>query len=1196
MSNLVLQIPLQSLHQFNTPRSNSQTAASAPSQAPQTRQAEHPAPSMPRRQKRSLSDADDTVLDRALTAQRNLRSAGQKINEIATRLGVNASPQAILSALKTTPIDINIGASYRAEADSGITLETYLLEKGLSVPTTHFALTALADALLNRSQVHPLGDFGGGLSWPLPLSINEQRRVLDASRHYITEHPDTTYQSSSSSMLEYLNGNLPLTTLALNDPAKALEDLLGSTRAQALGQFLQTQLNGIGTDTSVYDYALAAINLLLDPGAIAESHTTKVCGFDLAQQSHWGRPASEVQRKLAYHLSDEGYTSSEMSQVGAYLLLARKAPELLIKDIPDNVTYGSAAWLSLSIAAATIEAQTPGKVPNMSFAQVMMATKKAGREDPLITQKAQTAALRIWGTVNGVLSHEEADRYDTVDIEKVRNAFNQQANARIAAADQIEAEIPDRKAITLAKLRERFGENVPFEEKLLTVKDTVQPYAQPLYDPNPKPAGRHSLLDIAMSGLHRFEWQSTDQRVVDATRGKSLKFDVNSVFNDQFSLAIDTRKKGIAAAVKQMITQLPLKDREALEYGKLEFHQNHTYLLGLGLTGRTLDEKNHKLLIKASGVEDDRVYEMDLKQGTIKHVHDSVLTKARERNANRVFPIEKFTPQCIAETTFDQHQDVSGPRPIPDSFSSTRTQAIADAFIEHLDIDNIDVVKQAKGSTTFDKQLESQSTLGNFFLDLIPLRSAIVNFTNGNYLDGAIDLGMDIFGFVTAGVGTVAKVAKVGAKAVSRAVKALKITKILGTTVIGELNPLSGAGDLLQGGIKLLSKGVDKIKTLSGSYDLTKLSSIEHGPITHGTFKAAGQTYEGDTILSNAQRYAYDPAKQKPYGTPLEEFSPLDGLGPQSPNVNIRERRIPSSRGQRYDPIQTQRRPANGVTKTDHLPENEYVASINGASSDAHFTPSRKEATRKKFNLEMNDFYRRMAAGERPKRPVIPDIRSEIKPSELLEKALDSADGVVLGESHKQMASFQTLYDNVDTFKQKGVKKLYMEATFYDAQNKLADDGIGFLGDGVTPRFPSFNQLVRKFTDAGIEVIPLDHPYLTRHKDERDLFKKLNGAADHVPRLKEFNYYATQTIRRNSAGEKWVALVGNAHMHTSQGVTGLAELTGGIGVGVLARKTPGPSIGTRDINHAPNPESRIGPTDIPGDLQIFKVVKVAPPR
>ncbi len=1117
-------------------------------------------------------------LEQAQADKHNLRTLGQTLNETAKRLGADATPQAILGALKTTTIDIHPESS-SSEAGATVTLEAYIRSSGLSVPTSHFALTALADAVLNRAQEHPLGNFGGALSWPLPLGAAGQRSLVDAARRYATQHSNPPRMGVSPSVLEYLNSNQPLSAEAIKDPAKALETLLGTPRAQALGKFLQTQLNGIATDSSVNDYLLATMHLLLDPSSIAETQPNKVAGFDLAQRDHWGKPASALLGSLNAHLDNEGHTTPGMAKVGAYLLLARKAPELLIKDIPANVTYGSPAWVSLSIAAATIEAQTPGKVPNMTFAQVMLEAENAGLQDLDVTQQAQTAALRIWGVVNGVFSEDEAARYNTSDIEKVRGAFNLQADARVNASDQIEAKIPSRREIALAKLKERFGENVPFEEKLLTVKSTTQPYVQPLYDPNRAPAGPHSLLDIAMSGLHQYEWESTDDRIIDATRGKSLQFDVNQVFDAELTQAMSTRKKGIATAVKQMISQLPLKDRENLEYGKLEFYQNHTYTLGMGFTDRTLTEKNHRLLIKSTGVNSQTVYEVDLKQGTVKPVPDTVLTQERERNANRVYPIEAFPPKGMAETVFEQSQKAQNPLPVPNSFSSTRTQALTDVFIQHLDIDNEDVIKEAKGATTFDRQMETQSKLANFFLDLIPFKSAIQNFVEGNYLDGAVDLGMDIFGFVTAGVGTAAKVAKVGAKAVSATTKALKIAKILGTTLIGELNPVSGVGNLIEGSVKMIGKGVDKIKATSGT--LIQAVSREHGPITRGTFKIADQTYEADTILSNGQRYAYDAAKMKPYGTPLNDFNPLDTLSPRSPLTHSPRQR----HGQRFNPIDSSGR---SLRVRKPLPEGDYVESMRGKLEADHFKPDTKLATMNKFKQEMDDYYDALKHSGLPARPTLPPMPKEVSVPELIEEAYKASDGVVFGESHKQMASFRTIFENVETLKTQGVKKFYFEGLI-DMPHGLVDDGIGIIGQTKTPRTnPTFEELKKKLSDNGIEVLPLDHYYLTRHKDLHDARVPTTTGAGSEKRLREFNYYAAETIQANSGTEKWAALVGHSHMNTSEGVPGLAELTGGIGVGVYTHPKYSAPTGMRLRNHATDPAKPVNAGGVPGDLQIYR--------
>lgn len=81
----------------------------------------------------------------------NLRSLGQKLSETATRLGVNATPQAILAALKATPMDIQPGSSYPIEGDAAVTLDAYITSNNLMLPNNHFGLIALADAVFNRA-------------------------------------------------------------------------------------------------------------------------------------------------------------------------------------------------------------------------------------------------------------------------------------------------------------------------------------------------------------------------------------------------------------------------------------------------------------------------------------------------------------------------------------------------------------------------------------------------------------------------------------------------------------------------------------------------------------------------------------------------------------------------------------------------------------------------------------------------------------------------------------------------------------------------------------------------------------------------------------------------------------------------------------------------------------------------------------
>lgn len=277
------------------------------------------------------------------------------------------------------------------------------------------------------------------------------------------------------------------------------------------------------------------------------------------------------------------------------------------------------------------------------------------------------------------------------------------------------------------------------------------------------------------------------------------------------------------------------------------------------------------------------------------------------------------------------------------------------------------------------------------------------------------------------------------------------------------------------------------------------------------------------------------------------------------------------------------------MRKTDHLPDTEYVSCIRGQPSEGHFTPSRKQATRDKFTQEMRVFYTRMAADGQPPRPVVPNITAPKRTPDVIADALSTAPGLVFGESHNNLASLRTLYDNVDLFAQNKVKKLFVEGLVYDKIMRWKDDGMGRIGLAHRPpnQRPSLGELLKKFEDNQIEIVPLDHFYLTRHNDERHLFGTIKTPEQATQRLEEFNYYATRTIEQHAGGDKWIALVGRHHVNTTQNVPGLSELTGGTGIAVYERAGRG-TYGVRSADPRPGPSGTLTASDeLTGDLQIF---------
>ncbi|WP_256578587.1 hypothetical protein [Pseudomonas sp. NS1(2017)] len=806
-----------------------------------------------------------------LADKHNLKILGEALGNIATRLGPDASPVAVMGALKNTPMAIHPDSADHATLGANATLDSFVTHLGLRLPSDFFSLTALSDAVLGRSQEHPLGNLAGALGWPVPMSAAEQSRMRAMVMDYSESPGKPQVESVKGFMLEFLRHRTSLSAEVLSDPVRTLNALISSPEGQLIGKALQDHMQGVATDSSSLDYLLAALLVQLDPESIATPRRNKVAGFDLANASHWGRHPSAVVDGLSQHLSTSGKTSPEMANAGAHLLLASRAPMFLIKDIPNSVTYGSPAWVNLTVAAATIEAQTPGRVPNMTFAQVMLEAEGVSLANPAVTEEAQRSALIDWGVANGVLEKKDDHQYSADELNTLVTTFKTRQSSMAQAAQAFEKDIPSRKEMALAELKKRFpGQESMFEKKVITAlpHGAVTEF------------GPHSLLDVTMMYADaNSTYTSTDPRTPVAQLNAHPGFGMYAAFESHFKDAIEEKKAAVSTSIKHLISQLPLQDRENFEYGKVSFYQTHTQKLGTGFFDKTPLLKDPKLLVRIERDGVPTAYEIDFNGGAIRKVPESHATTGTWRTANIEYEKKAFTPSKNANNLSTAQSVPNEPR--LDSFASSRTQLIADAFVEHINLDDPAIHKQALGQTKADKIRQKGDVVGHFLLDLIPFVSTVKNFSQGKIGEGIVDLGLDIFGFLTAGVGTAGKLTKIAGSAVSTATKVARATKVIGAAVFGQLNPVDGVIGLLGGGGKLIgtgvskiAEGVNKLRGAAGSYDLLKAVSLNNTAAATGSLKLGEHSIESAAVLKNGKWFAFDADKMRPYGSPLVGFTP----------------------------------------------------------------------------------------------------------------------------------------------------------------------------------------------------------------------------------------------------------------------------------------------------------------------------------
>ena len=212
----------------------------------------------------------------------------------------------------------------------------------------------------------------------------------------------------------------------------------------------------------------------------------------------------------------------------------------------------------------------------------------------------------------------------------------------------------------------------------------------------------------------------------------------------------------------------------------------------------------------------------------------------------------------------------------------------------------------------------------------------------------------------------------------------------------------------------------------------------------------------------------------------------------------------------------------------------------------------------------------------KPAKPRVtrPQLASNTSAPDLFKSLHEHSPGIILGEAHAHQSGKKLLIDNMAELAKSDVKVIYLEHLQTDMHQSLLDDFFKTgkmslrldefltnqdLGHGIDPssRY-NFSQLVRQARRHGIEVKALD---CAASYHER-------GTPSETPWLNRgemFSYFASQIIRADqtrTGGHKWIALTGNTHANTFQGIPGLAELEGAIGLRV-SDSVPGTSQGLR---------------------------------
>jgi hypothetical protein len=242
------------------------------------------------------------------------------------------------------------------------------------------------------------------------------------------------------------------------------------------------------------------------------------------------------------------------------------------------------------------------------------------------------------------------------------------------------------------------------------------------------------------------------------------------------------------------------------------------------------------------------------------------------------------------------------------------------------------------------------------------------------------------------------------------------------------------------------------------------------------------------------------------------------------------------------------------------LPTDEAVHCVNRLSRDAHIASSKALF---------------------PRRPTVPFLPANATPVEVIDAVLGRSLGMVVGEAHHAIASKRFLIDHMAVLQSHGVQTLFMEHLLSDDHQValdawhasppgsampstiaayLRDQDCGHMSEHCVDtasrsryrhlkELYCFTAVAKAAQRCGIKIVAADcHASYGVH------VSGVGGTAESEhTRTEVMNYFASEKIQRCELPRKWVALVGNTHVNTYQGVPGIAEQTGTLAVVVKDR-------------------------------------------
>ncbi|MFJ7313022.1 hypothetical protein ACIQVE_09655 [Pseudomonas sp. NPDC098747] len=534
-----------------------------------------------------------------------------------------------------------------------------------------------------------------------PGNGDEQFTLLE--RQLIIDTTAAFLPSDSAPLIDYLSEGIETYLARSASHVKAdylFNQILSAPRAHALGNQLLSafRLTGMAKALNATNrdrLVLAALILSLDPSM--GKHTQKIISHPLNDRFFWGESLSEVRRFID---AQSGLAQVKNKGLATHLMLSGIAPEFLIRDIPDSVSYmSSCRWVMLKQMTLYIEQLKVGLARMLMFEQLMTLAKRPTPEFQAFRTGLACTSLHVdWAVARGVIQLDPdlvTSTYDSSTLEKADTSFRthtQQLDQ--LRRDGFTSAFPTPYTVALADLRDIFTNHPHLEDKVLVSTDAIP--AAGVLEP------QFSLVDLHMADRLKSDmtgWRSTLAELNLETMAP--QFSRLKKVCGQFSFALTSRlaqmRKACLALIKEAFCELPLQQRVDIEDTTLELLALHP----VPTPGKApvTDTGPFAIIAVASGYT-LRVFEVFARHSLVqlrRDINPSLLEPSADNATTRSLPIDgeaylrgtRPTHPANCHARIERLDVLGAPFPsqpvtTPDTFLSAKVNAIAQAAVDQL--------------------------------------------------------------------------------------------------------------------------------------------------------------------------------------------------------------------------------------------------------------------------------------------------------------------------------------------------------------------------------------------------------------------------------------------------------------------------------------------------------------------------------